>query len=398
MRKFNPYRNIFYYYRGPSSHSNRESDTQIEDNTTKALINLFEYSDKLLVYSFLNHLGLKYNKSYFVQYDLQVASNYSRPDALISIGNLNIFIEAKTSSPVYRDQLINHLNSNPDDILICITGNSEEKSIVNNINDNRLYFITWQEIYVLFSNKLNSKSNLENTFLVTQFLEYLELISMAPFYGFNLKDFEAFLYIDQDEKREQRIRVKNKLKLYLDSLHVTLKENGLFTELEKDIGNISNNSINVWGVLCKPPVSKKVHNPHFNFWLTADYFGMGIQIEGKAPSKKMIKNIKKDKKGFLKILTDLDGFILEFHKRYNVDNQPRNFIHKEVYRIKLGKEITIIDVEYLIEKSEQYELYVYSCRKIFKRDDPELNSEKFLQHSIKYLKDLKPFYDFSLGL
>jgi len=46
----NPHKNIFYYYRGPSNRSNQNEDDiiydkQIEDNTTKALINCFEYLD-----------------------------------------------------------------------------------------------------------------------------------------------------------------------------------------------------------------------------------------------------------------------------------------------------------------------------------------------------------------
>jgi hypothetical protein len=39
-----PHKNIFYYYRGPSSRDDKDIiyDKQIEDNTTKALVNCFK--------------------------------------------------------------------------------------------------------------------------------------------------------------------------------------------------------------------------------------------------------------------------------------------------------------------------------------------------------------------
>ena len=39
-----PHQNIFFYYRGPSKHREVSLyDFQIEDNTTKSLINVFEF-------------------------------------------------------------------------------------------------------------------------------------------------------------------------------------------------------------------------------------------------------------------------------------------------------------------------------------------------------------------
>jgi len=55
MRKYNPYRNIFYYYRGPSSKKEGELDRQIEDNTTKALVNVLEHGGEDVLKHFLKN-------------------------------------------------------------------------------------------------------------------------------------------------------------------------------------------------------------------------------------------------------------------------------------------------------------------------------------------------------
>ena len=48
------YHNCFYYFRGPSSKRKAaELDKQLEDNTTKALINVLKHSDPKLTTSFL---------------------------------------------------------------------------------------------------------------------------------------------------------------------------------------------------------------------------------------------------------------------------------------------------------------------------------------------------------
>lgn len=119
MRRYNPYKNIFYYYRGPSINQTAEFDKQIEDNSTKALINLFENCSHDIVIAFLNEVRISINTCEKVSYDLQVANDESRPDALIIINGQSIFIESKIDSPLDKNQIFSHLQSGEIAFLIC---------------------------------------------------------------------------------------------------------------------------------------------------------------------------------------------------------------------------------------------------------------------------------------
>lgn len=52
---FDPHLNVFYFYRGPKlkknvkDNVNKNTDIQLENNTTKALINTLYYSDTLIL-------------------------------------------------------------------------------------------------------------------------------------------------------------------------------------------------------------------------------------------------------------------------------------------------------------------------------------------------------------
>ncbi|MBM3708576.1 MAG: hypothetical protein FJW69_09640, partial [Actinobacteria bacterium] len=109
-----PHKNIFYYYRGPSNKNNREKDDiiydkQIEDNTTKALINCFEYCSGSLLRHFIKYFKIEIENITSPQFMLQVSASKSRPDAKIKFVNSSIYIENKIGAPVKRNQLLNHL-------------------------------------------------------------------------------------------------------------------------------------------------------------------------------------------------------------------------------------------------------------------------------------------------
>lgn len=131
MKKYNPYRNIYYYYRGPSNIIKDHVDTQIEDNATKAFINTLENSNSILLESFLKELDINIKNFTPVVYDLQVSKKLSRPDAEILIDNkYTISIESKVDASLDKEQIRNHLDSIVKGYLICITKKDEDIKII----------------------------------------------------------------------------------------------------------------------------------------------------------------------------------------------------------------------------------------------------------------------------
>ena len=378
MRLHNPYQNIFHYYRGSSKRKRKEVDTQLEDNLTKSLINTLEYSDRGLLKHFFQRLNIncKIGKNYPV-YKLQVSKKESRPDAEIIIGKKNVMIESKIDSPLTEEQLKTYLESDVKSCLLAITPRDADKAVIVGMNDNRLRFITWKDLYLLFKDYEKKAPNEITKFIVSQFTEYVEVIGMSPFNGWGKKDFQAFLNIlQEDPEKELRIRVKKKLEQYLIDLKEELKSKQLYEDLFPRVGNVGLGYQSLWGVLSKKPLNRMVQVPHFNFVINSNSFQIGVQIEGKNPTIRMKRNISANKEEFLEILRELDGFNLIIRRRWNVNNLPRVFDAERVLTIKLGRNkatkrenVTIHDVNYIVEKLNQLDLFEIYCGKSYSCDN-----------------------------
>lgn len=393
MKKFNPYRNIFYYFRG-SHYPDKLADRQIEDNTTKALINTLEYSEIQLIHNFLEYLKIPFIKNHIPKYDLQVAELLSRPDAQIRIGKTDYYIESKVQAPLEEYQINNHLASIGESTLIIITPRESDFNIVHKINNPRLKFITWQKIYIQFSNYLLNRKNEDDNFILRQFLKYLESISMAPFNGFQKEDFDSFLYVEDDPKKEIRSITKNKFKKYLDEIQNEIKSIPGYKGLKVEIGNLQKDSHSIWGTLSE--VSKdKVQVPHFNFVLDRNTFSIGFIVEGKVPAGRFYKYVKSRPETLMKLLIKLDDFHYELQKREY--QRIRVYKNSQVAKVKCGQDIKFDDITYIQKKAEQYPLILTWCHITFERDDKELISKDFIKSSVQYLNLLKPLYEFSLG-
>lgn len=393
MKKFNPYRNIFYYFRGAHS-SDRLADKQIEDNTTKALINTLEYSSVELLYHLLKYLNIPFVTNQIPKYDMQVSELYSRPDAQIRIGKEDYYIESKVQAKLDEQQINKHLVSIGESLLIIITPRNSDLTVINKISNSRLKFITWEEIYLLFSEYLKNRKKVEDNLILIQFLNYMENIGMAPFNGFTKEDFDSFLYIEDDPKKEIRSIVKQKLKKYLDAIQEEIKSIPSYKGLKVEVGNLHQDSHSIWGTLSDEAKSK-VHIPHFNFVLDRNTFSIGFIVEGKAPADRFYKYVNAKPDTLLELLSKLPDFHYEIEKR--IFRKIRIYDSTRVASVKCGADITFDDVVFIQKKFDQYPLVLTWCRIIFERDDNRLNSKNFIETSIKYLNLLRPLYDFSLG-
>lgn len=393
MKKFNPYRNIFYFFRG-ANHSDKLADKQIEDNTTKALINTLEYSDIQLLHSFFYYMKVPFNKNQFPQYDLQVAELLSRPDAQIRLGRTDYYIESKVQAPLEEYQICNHLTSIGESVLIIITPRESDLDIVKKIKNPRLKFITWEKIYIQFSNYLMSRKNEDDNFILKQFLKYLESIGMAPFNGFTKEDFDSFLYVEDDPKKEIRSIVKHKFKKYLDEIQNEVKSVPAYKGLKVEVGNLQMDSHSIWGTLSDESKSK-VNVPHFNFVLNRNTFSIGFIVEGKVPADRFYKYVKSKPGTLLKLLSKLPEFHYELQER--VYQRIRVYKNSQVASVKCGSEIKSEDIDYIQKKVQQYSLILTWCHITFERDDKTLSSKTFIKSSVAYLNLLRPLYEFSLN-
>ncbi|MDD4894185.1 MAG: hypothetical protein PHW54_02600 [Candidatus Omnitrophica bacterium] len=196
-----PHQNIFFYYRGPSK-KQKDSlyDPQVEDNTTKSFINILEFCHQAgfdnLLSSILNQIDAP--KKPVVSFLLQKGLNASRPDAVIEFSDRRIHVESKVKASLDIDQVKRHLDSiNSQDLLVVITNRSEDKRELETIGDGRIKYLCWSTIHKICRNAINitqaDRRFVAVTQLIKHLIDYLEVIVMTEFSGFNDADFDYWI-------------------------------------------------------------------------------------------------------------------------------------------------------------------------------------------------------------
>ncbi len=302
---YDPHQNVFFFYRGPKSRKEHEGvDFQLENNTTKALINTLYYSDPNVCKDFISHFlkisiddsTIKYtlqkqtigtqkiqqkknrillgicpqllssekdlvdsNEEIFSKLDLQD----SIPDAWIWDKDNAILIESKTRMKFDKDQLRRH------------------EAILSSPTDKRIIY--WEEIHSFF------KDNIEKEpFIIKQFVQYLELINLSNFSGWKKEDFEFFFIYDESEK----IRMKNKLKKFALEI-IAKKEISEVLEIVA-YSRVGKESVNIWVRLDSKDPKFKLSNQvdaFINF--TLELYANHFQVSFVFPFFPSIKKLKR---------------------------------------------------------------------------------------------------------
>ncbi|MGH9025365.1 MAG: hypothetical protein ACRDWD_04510, partial [Acidimicrobiia bacterium] len=231
------YQNCFYYYRGPSKgQSEADLAQQVEDNSTKVLINVLEYSEPDLASSFLREvLGTTIDADqgsaqFFLQggpkspaarrllIGLSVAGTIhpgswrhkeqgSRVDAAIHRpGALTVLIETKVVDALDGAQLQRHAKKWR---LPTARADRGPASVPE-----QWKLITWASVYEWARQQAARRSGEPTRFLLGQLSQYMELSGLAP--TWRLRD-EHFQYFDP-ESGERDPAVKQEIKVRLESM------------------------------------------------------------------------------------------------------------------------------------------------------------------------------------
>ena len=317
-----PHHNLFYFYRGPESKHKKEDsnsvskDVQVENNTTKALINVLKHCTSGICKEFINsffkldldisNIKFALQKSTIGEQRIKSKKNRliymiipekfgsiininriveksitpnlnqhsSIPDAWIWDKNNVILIESKTNIKVDNDQLYKHIN------------------LLKPTLDPKIIY--WEEIYIFFQDLLESseelKIDIKNKFILNQFIEYLELINLSKFNGWKSEDFEYFFTFNNVE----RLRIKEKLEKFVDE---TLKD----TKIQNLLGKIKVGRFKGKNIWCRldakdPRFSLKKDPEHQFVNFTIELYSNHFQVSIVFPFFPSIEKLKKQLK------------------------------------------------------------------------------------------------------
>jgi len=359
-----PHQNIFYYYRGPSKKiQDSLHDVQVEDNTTKALINLLEFSKRVdfspLLRSFLKLIDVP--RKQITSFRLQEHEDQSRPDGVINFADNKVIIEVKVAAPLVLDQIYRHLQSlDRDDFLIVITNNKTDSDKIKGLRNPKIRYISWKDIHYNFVSLTNeiqgNKQLLPILELVKDFINYLEVIVMTEFSGFKDEDFDFWIKPD--------IRYIPILKNKLESLAKSIKQD-MPVRLSKyshvyigKISRIIRDERSAWVALKKKKDKKDALN-QCNFTIEVSKSSLVINAvirngrtdNSRKPLGIFYKKLSNNPSGFLNVIQRIkvDGSFVVFKRLPKTGRFIKRGNEKWVkfFEIKLHDISTEDDVRYL---------------------------------------------------
>jgi hypothetical protein len=414
-----PHQNIFYYYRGPTSQGSKGNfDVQVEDNTTKALINVIELTNKVGFDGFLKpFLSLvDFSSRKLISVRLQQAQENSRPDAVLAFGDRELHIESKVRAGVLKDQLERHLSAlGPDDRLVLIA----DKADKCDINDGRFRQIYWKQIHSLTGRALQqacgNKKLASVAEILRQFMEYLEVQVMTEFVGIKSEDFDFWL----DRNPHYVPILRRKMESFADVVRSKMPLDLVKKFSEKKVGNISRlirDDRFAWIAIKRPENSGELNQCNFTLEITKSCFQVNAIIRnGKTSHEKkplgiLYKRLIERPEEFLKVVRQVpsdirnDGIVQVCRRLPKTGKRimPGNEYWRMFYIIRISDIDRVEDVAYLAEMLRKAESEMSSAGlrigvSIDRGDPILLNPDALVNKTIKIMEGVVPFLTFLEG-
>ncbi|MBL1213157.1 MAG: hypothetical protein HND52_07370 [Ignavibacteriae bacterium] len=374
--------NIFYFYRGANLKDNQR-ERQLEDNTTKALINTLEHCEKSVANKFLKWLGIVSEGQSFYQLQRKsigkaridskpqklllgitpnnkhnsltklapIKDGYSRPDAWIYGKNHLVLIESKVAGSLDKDQMGRHLQTLQSDHNVRVDFKIK----------------TWSDIHMFFTKLINTTIE-KDKWLIKQFVQYLERINMSKFTGFNTEFFDYFISHDDDDVRRW---VLNTMQAFAEIVQPKLYKIDTFYD-EFDIGRLEYKHKYTWAGF--GPKNKE-YRQYAHITIAAGLEGLEIllNVELKSATDKLREKIVKSPNSFKDYLLNLnigDETFIQIEERKQ--KQAMVYDYNRISRIDLyafkNKITEIESMNYLTSLIQKIELPYFSIRTIIDRD------------------------------
>jgi hypothetical protein len=312
--------NIFYCYKG-AHQSHQEGERQLENNTTKALVNTLEYCSDPVALGFLEWIGItaageqikfKLQKKTIGEQEIRAKSqrlllgivptkgdeNHTAvldgrgteedtcPDAWIYGGDFVVLIESKVIGPLDPDQMRCHAHR--------LQGGMEQQLERKEC--------TWAEVHGFFKglpNKLGDKLSDKDKWILGQFTQYLEEIGMSEFIGLESEIFNYVVTLDDEDARQ---KVYATMRSFAEKIIAQIRDLAFYDGY--DVGVIHRGDRYCW-VAFGPKGNKYRQWAHQTVALDAYGIDVFVNLELKAVTDRLKERIRRNRQAFREAILSL---------------------------------------------------------------------------------------------
>lgn len=342
------YHNIFLTYRSRSEAGISEDnysqavERELEDNVTKALINVLEYARGPVLASFLEACGIKPSgplEDYqFALHEGNSQTAYPGKKAyLIEIvpgkdelrkGDKS---DARTLNPIHDARITGNREVCFIEVKIRGTVSKEQRqSYLRNyqIDEENTIPLTWEKIYDSFIGLLPRDSDIGEFwfsvggFLLAQFLEFLEMLGLSAFSGIRSEHFKILGKEIEEITPDERAKLKWLQKTYSEAIKAEIDAMGnpRLSEATRFVhcGYITAHEKIPYVSLSEEESVRKTQYPHFGSSLNQEIVNVYVSCEGTNAYTKFLNVCLTTPEEIVVALANLRGYTLNIMKRQQV--------------------------------------------------------------------------------